>query len=132
MTKCTDAAEDFMTALPHDNDLNQGLFETPCARNNLKFLVQKLLQSFITLAYHNWANDFFFIGNQSFRLLYMTTHNKPLLSTQCYFISLLSKPTLLRDAIFFNFIIYVTLLLSKLKKRNWHSKIVHIAADGQL
>lgn len=60
MTKCTDAAEDFMTALPHDNDLNQGLFETPCARNNLKFLVQKLLQSFITLAYHNWANDFFF------------------------------------------------------------------------
>lgn len=100
MTKCTDAAEDFMTALPHDNDLNQGLFETPCARNNLKFLVQKLLQSFITLAYHNWANDFFFIGNQSFRLLYMTTHNKPLLSTQCYFISLLSKPTLLRGAIF--------------------------------
>lgn len=66
MTKCTDAAEDFMTALPHDNDLNQGLFETPCARNNLKFLVQKLLQSFITLAYHNWANDFFFIGNQSY------------------------------------------------------------------
>lgn len=40
MTKCTDAAEDFMTALPHDNDLNQGLFETPCAKNNLKFLVQ--------------------------------------------------------------------------------------------
>lgn len=36
MTKCTDAAEDFMTALPHDNDLNQGLFETPCARNNSK------------------------------------------------------------------------------------------------
>lgn len=95
MTKCTDAAEDFMTALPHDNDLNQGLFETPCARNNSKFLGQKLLQSFIPLAYHNWADDFFFIRNQSFRLLYMTTHNKPLLSTQCYFISLLSKPTLL-------------------------------------
>lgn len=129
MTKCTDAAEDFMTALPHDNDLNQGLFETPCARNNLKFLVQKLLQSFITLAYHNWANDFFLL-----EINHMTTHkhNKPLLSTQCYFISLLSKPTLLRDAIFFNFIIYVTLLLSKLKKRNWHSKIVHIAADAQL
>lgn len=46
MTKCTDAAEDFMTVLPHDNDLNQGLFETPCARNNLNFLVQKLLQSY--------------------------------------------------------------------------------------
>lgn len=61
MTKCTDAAEDFMTALPHDNDLNQGLFETPCARNNLKFLVQKLLQSFNTLAYHNWPNDFFLL-----------------------------------------------------------------------
>lgn len=52
MTKCTDAAEDFMTALPHDNDLNQGLFETPRARNNSK--------SFIPLAYHNWADDFFF------------------------------------------------------------------------
>lgn len=95
MTKCTDAAEDFMTALPHDNDLNQGLFETPCARNNLKFLVQKLLQSFITLAYYNWANDCFLL-----EINHMTTHNKPLLSTQCYFISLLSKPTLLRDAIF--------------------------------
>lgn len=52
MTKCTDAAEDFMTALPHDNDLNQGLFETPRARNNSK--------SFIPLAYHNWADGFFF------------------------------------------------------------------------
>lgn len=37
-----------MTALPHDNDLNQSLFETPRARNNSKILGHKLLQSFIS------------------------------------------------------------------------------------